>query len=95
MAKARTKVQSINIRVATSVLATIQCAAEIQGRSVNNFVVHAAHESAVRTIDESNVLRLSVADQIALAKALLRPPPATPAMRRAIKQRARILRPMP
>jgi hypothetical protein len=30
-----------------------------------------------------------------LAKALLRPPPATPAMRRAIKQRARILRPMP
>ena len=93
MPQTRTKAHRLEARIARDSLAAIRRAAEIQGRSVSDFVVHAAHEAANRTIAEAHIVRLSAADQIALVKALLKPPIATPAMRRAIKRRERLLGP--
>ena len=48
-------------------------AAEIQGRSLSDFVVSAAQEALQRAIEEMQALRLAIEDQQALAIALLDP----------------------
>lgn len=58
-------------------------AAEIQGRSLSDFVVTAAQEAAQRTIAETHVIRLSVADQHELAEALADPAEPNAALRKA------------
>jgi uncharacterized protein (DUF1778 family) len=62
-------------------------AAELQGRSLTDFVVTAAEEAARRTIEEAEIVRLSVEDQERVAKAILRPPAPKPALKRAFKNR--------
>jgi uncharacterized protein (DUF1778 family) len=52
-------------------------------RSVSDFVVAAAREAAARTIEETQIIRLSVEDQRAFAEAILNPPPPAPALLRA------------
>lgn len=73
----------IEARISPDVLATVKRAAEIQGRSVSDFVVAAAREAANRTIEETQIVRLSVEDQRAFATAILEPPEPTAALRRA------------
>ena len=49
-------------------------AAELQGRSLTDFVVSAAHDAAQRAIEEQAILRLSAEDQQRFAEALIQPP---------------------
>ena len=81
-----TRTARIEARIAPDALAVVKRAAEIQGRSVSDFVVAAAQEAAHRTIEETQIIRLSVEDQRAFAEAILNPPPPTPAMERAIER---------
>ena len=74
----------IEARIAPDALATVKRAAEIQGRSVSDFVVAAAQEAAARTIEETQILRLSVEDQRAFARAILDPPTPTASLARAV-----------
>jgi uncharacterized protein (DUF1778 family) len=76
----------IEARIAPDALAVVKRAAEIQGRSVSDFVVAAAEEAAHRTIEETQIIRLSVEDQRAFAEAILNPPPLAAAMQRAIER---------
>ena len=76
----------IEARISPDALAIVKRAAEIQGRSVSDFVVAAAQEAAHRTIEETQIIRLSVEDQRALAEAILNPPPLASAMERAIER---------
>lgn len=73
----------LEARIAPEALAVVKRAAEIQGRSVSDFVVAAAQEAAHRTIEETQIIRLSVEDQRAFAEAILNPPEPTPALKRA------------
>lgn len=81
-----TRTARIEARIAPDALAAVKRAAEIQGRSVSDFVVAAAQEAAHRTIEETQIIRLSVEDQRAFAEAILNPPPLAPAMERAIER---------
>jgi uncharacterized protein (DUF1778 family) len=72
-------------------LAVVKRAAEIQGRSVSDFVIAAAQEAANRTIEETQVIRLSVEDQRAFAEAILNAPEPTPALRRAFRRRRELI----
>lgn len=74
----------IEARIAPEALLIVKRAAELQGRSISDFVVAAAQAEAHRTIEATQIIRLSVEDQRALAEAILNPPPPTPAMERAI-----------
>ena len=76
----------IEARISPDALAIVKRAAEIQGRSVSDFVVAAAQEAAHRTIEETQIIRLSIEDQEAFAEAVLNPPPLAPAMERAIER---------
>jgi uncharacterized protein (DUF1778 family) len=58
-------------------------AAEITGRGVSDFVVAAAQDAARRTIEDSQLIRLSVEDQRLFVDALLNPPRPNDALSRA------------
>jgi uncharacterized protein (DUF1778 family) len=73
----------IEARIAPDALAVVKRAAEITGRSVSDFVVAAAHEAANRTIEETQIIRLSVEDQRAFVEAILNPPPPSSGLLRA------------
>jgi uncharacterized protein (DUF1778 family) len=73
----------IKARIAPDDLAIIKRAAELQGRSVNDFVVSAVQEAAYRTIEETGTIHLSAEDQRRFADLLLNPSPPPPALTRA------------
>lgn len=81
-----TRTSRIEARISPDALAIVKRAAEIQGRSISDFVVAVAQEAAHRTIEETQIIRLSVEDQRAFAATMLNPPPLAPAMERAIER---------
>lgn len=87
-----TRTARIDARIAPDVLAVVRRAAEIEGRSVSDFVVAAAQDAANKTIAEAHIIRLSVQDQKRFAELLFDPPALTPAMARAGKAHARLIR---
>lgn len=76
----------IEARIAPEALAVVRRAAEIQGRSISDFVVAAAQDAALKTVAELEVIRLSRAAQEQFASLLLNPPPLSKALRRALKR---------
>jgi uncharacterized protein (DUF1778 family) len=81
----------LEARIAPEALAVVRRAAEIQGRSVSDFVVAAAQEAASRAIEETEIIRLSVEGQRQLAALLLNPPAPNRALKRAFKRRRKLL----
>jgi uncharacterized protein (DUF1778 family) len=81
----------LEARLSPETLAVVKRAAEIEGRSVSDFVVAAARKAAQRTVAETDVLRLTLADQRALADALDAPPKAASALRRARSAHRRLI----
>jgi uncharacterized protein (DUF1778 family) len=81
----------LEARIKPDVLALLKHAAEIEGRSLTDFVVQAAMEAAERRIERTRVIKLSLEDQVAFAEALLNPPDLSPAMRRAFEHRRRLI----
>jgi len=88
-----TRTARIEARIAPDALAVVRRAAELQGRSVSDFVVAAAQEAATHVIEEAQIIRLSVEDQRAVAEAILNPPPLTPAMERAVARHRELISP--
>jgi uncharacterized protein (DUF1778 family) len=52
----------------------LQWAADLEGRSLTDFVVSHAHNAALQTISEHTVIKLSRADSIAFVESLQSPP---------------------
>ena len=88
-----TRTARIEARIAPETLAVVRRAAEIQGRSVSDFIVAAAQDAANRTIEETSIVRLSVEDQRLIAEAILNPPAPTPGLVRAFEAHKRLIRP--
>lgn len=82
----------IEARIAPEALAVVRRAAELQGRSVSDFVVAAAEEAAQRTIEETHLIRLAMEDQRRFVDLLLNPPEPSPALVRAKEAHARLIR---
>ena len=91
MATSPTSTARLEARLPTDVHALLKRAAEIQGRTLTDFVVAAAQDAARRAIEEAEVLRLSSADQARLAAALVKPPAPAAALRRAFRHRRKLL----
>jgi uncharacterized protein (DUF1778 family) len=81
----------VEARISPDALAVVKRAAEIQGRSLSDFLVAAAQDAAQRTIEETQIIRLSVQDQQALANAILSPAEPTQALRRAKASHKRLI----
>lgn len=90
-AQAQTRSERIEARTTPDVLSLVRRAAELQGRSVSDFVVSAAEQAARAAIADEHVLRLSAEDSRRFVEALLSPPEPTPAMARAFEHHRRLL----
>jgi uncharacterized protein (DUF1778 family) len=91
MTRNSTRSTRLEARLSPQAFAVVKRAAEIEGRSVNDFVVTAARQAAQRTIAETQVFHLALADQRALAEALADPRKPAPALRRARKAHRRLI----
>ena len=81
----------LEARLPSDIHALLKRAAELQGRSMTDFVVSAAQDAARRTIEQTETIRLSLADQERFARALLAPSEPAPALRRAFARRRQLL----
>jgi len=82
----------LEARIAPEALAIVKRAAEIQGRSVSEFVVMAAQDAANRIIEEVEIIRLSVAGQRAFAEAIIDPPAPSKGLKKAFAAHRRLIR---
>jgi len=81
----------LEARISTELHVMLKRAAEIQGRTMTDFVVSAVQEAAQQAIQEAGVLRLSLADQESFAQALLSPPKPNAAMKRAFARHKKLI----
>lgn len=91
MPTATTRNARLEARIAPKALALVRRAAEMQGRSVSDFVVAAAQDAAQRAIEEAQLIRLSVDEQRRFVDLLLNPPKRVAALRRARKAHAKVI----
>jgi len=80
----------LEARVSSDLHALLKRAAEIEGRSLSDFVVTAARQAAEKTVVQADMIALSYEDQLRFAQALIDPPPLAPAMERAIDRYKRM-----
>jgi uncharacterized protein (DUF1778 family) len=81
----------LEARISADLHAMLKRAAELQGRTVTDFVVAAVQDAAQRAIEKVGVIQLSLADQECFAQALLTPPKTVPALKRAFARRRKLL----
>jgi uncharacterized protein (DUF1778 family) len=86
-----TRTARLEARITREALAVVRRAAEIQGRSISDFVVAAAQEAAVKTVTEVEVIRLSREAQEKFAALLLHPPALAPALKKAFERRRKLI----
>lgn len=76
----------LEARVSREAEKTIKRAAELQGRTITDFVVTAAIQTAQKAIEDTELIRLTIEDQEAFANALLNPPNVPESLRRAAEK---------
>lgn len=66
-------------------------AAEIQGRTVSDFVVHAASEAASRVVQDHQAIMLEAKEQATFVRELLNPSKPGPRLRAAARHYRKIM----
>jgi uncharacterized protein (DUF1778 family) len=65
--------ERLEARISRDQKALFQRAAELQGRTLTDFIIASVNDAAVRVIDEAQTIRLSAKDSRAFAEGLLNP----------------------
>jgi uncharacterized protein (DUF1778 family) len=81
----------LEARISTDLHALLKRAADMQGRTMTDFVVAAVQQAARQAIEQADVIRLSLTDQEMFAKALLAPPKPNAALKRAFARRRKLI----
>lgn len=76
----------LEARIPQDLHALLRRAAELEGRSITDFVIHAIQQATQTTLERTTILRLSVSDQETFAQALLDPPPIALALTKAFER---------
>lgn len=82
----------LEARVNSDLYALLKRAAEIEGRTLTDFVVSAVKIAAEHTVERSGVITLSLADQERVAAALITPPEPAPALHKAAAHHRRLIK---
>jgi uncharacterized protein (DUF1778 family) len=88
---AKAKAYRFDARLNEEQKVLIQKAADIEGRSMTDFVLHSAETAAERTIEERAMLILSVRETEAFVHAILHPAEPGPVLRAAARQYKRTI----
>ena len=81
----------LEARISADLHAMLKRAAEIQGRTMTDFVVSAVQDAAQQAIAQAEVMRLSLADQSCFAQAILAPPEPSATLKRAFARHRDLL----
>lgn len=81
----------LEARIPQELHAILKYAANIEGRSVTDFVITAIRKAADDTIEKASITRLAVEDQKLFAQTLLTPPEPNEALRKAMEQHQRLV----
>jgi uncharacterized protein (DUF1778 family) len=81
----------LEARISVELHAMLKRAAQLQDRTVTDFVVAAAQEAAQHAIRQAEIITLSLADQERFARALLSPAKPSAALQRAFARRRRLI----
>lgn len=81
----------LDARISTELHTMLKRAAELQNRTMTDFVIAAVQEAAHRAIEQTEIIRMSLANQERFAQALLSPPKATPALKRAFARHRKLV----
>lgn len=80
------KRERLEARIPRNMKLLIQRAAEIEGRTVSDFLISSAVSNAKNVIRENTILELSSRDQKAFAEALLNPPESNDKLLKAVRR---------
>ena len=86
MSEGTSRSARLETRIAPDILAMAKRAAEIEGRSLSDYVFTAVDAAARRTIEETRIIRLSVEGQRRFADLLIDPPDPSPALLQALQR---------
>jgi uncharacterized protein (DUF1778 family) len=81
----------LEARISLDLHMTVKRAAEIQGRTMTDFVIHALQVAASEAIAQSDQVRLSLADQETFAHAMIAPAKPNAALKRAFAKANKLL----
>lgn len=87
----RSAATRLEVRLPVRVHEVLKRAAELEGRTLTDFVVAAAYEAACRTIEQTEVVQLCVEHQERLARALSKARAPGAALGRAFNRRRNLL----
>lgn len=82
----RNRAERLEARITADQKALIQRAAELEGRSVTDYVVSSVQDAAKRTVEAHDVTVLSAAQSRAFVDALLDPLPVNDRLRESIRR---------
>lgn len=80
------KTARLEARVSAEEKELLQYAADLQGRSLTEFLVSCAHDAAQKTVQEHEILELSAKDRKAFVSAILRPPAPGKRLKKAARR---------
>jgi uncharacterized protein (DUF1778 family) len=83
MKSSNEQIARLEARLPAHVHAMLKRAAEIEGRTLTDFVVSASSEAARQTIESNDIISLSLNDQRMFADSIINPPAPNPALTRA------------
>jgi uncharacterized protein (DUF1778 family) len=66
-------------------------AAELQGRTLSDFIVQAASDAATRVVEKHQVITLTTQEQAGFVEALLNPPKPGPRLRAAARRYRKVM----
>ncbi len=81
-----TRGERLEARITAEQKALIQRAAELQGRSVTDYIIASVQESARRTLDSHETIVLSAADSRTFVDALLDPPAVNARLKDSVRR---------
>ena len=82
----RSRTERLEARVSKEQKDLFVRAAELQGRSLTDFVIASAQEAAIETVRTHDALRVSERDRRTFVSALLAPPAPAKTLKRAAKR---------
>ncbi|WP_299407659.1 DUF1778 domain-containing protein [Acaryochloris sp. IP29b_bin.148] len=81
----------LEARISPETKALLQKAADLEGRTLTDFVVASVQREAYKVIEQHQRLKLSIEDSEAFAEALLNPPEPNHALKAAARQHRQVI----
>jgi uncharacterized protein (DUF1778 family) len=85
------KAARLEARVSPEAKALCQRAADVQGRTLTDFVVHSAVEAANRIVRETELVELTRRDRLAFVEALLNAPTPNARLTKAMQRHTQLV----